>query len=148
LGEATRIEVIHLDKLYLKPNWVGTTDENEWRAKLENVLQNDSWIIDGNYSGTLEMRLEACDSVIFLDVPRVVCVWRIFKRFMINRNKTRSCMAEGCNEQLTWEFVKWTWNYPTRSKPKIEKMLKRFRNTKTIFHLKSKKEIEELLQTI
>ena len=109
---------------------------------VENVLRGEEWIIDGNYSGTLEMRLQKCDTVIFLDLPRTICTWRVIKRVLLYRNKNRPDMAEGCAEKFDWEFIKWTWNYPQRSKPKVEERLKRFGRGKTIIRLKSNKDIE------
>jgi adenylate kinase family enzyme len=90
----------------------------------------------------MEMRLAKCDTVIFLDMPRAVCVYRILKRVSLYRKGSRPDMADGCDEKFDWEFVKWTWNYPTRSKPKVEALLKKIKNEKTIICLKSKKEME------
>lgn len=148
LGEKTGLKVIHLDRLYWKPNWVEVGNKDEWKAVLQNVLAGDAWIMDGNYSNTLEMRLEKCDAVIFIDMPPSLCVYRILKRFALYRKGTRPDMADGCEEKLDWEFIKfikWTWDYPSRSKPKVEALLKRCENEKTIIRLKSKKEIENFL---
>lgn len=144
LGEATGLEVIHLDKLFWNPNWVETPKE-EWQKKVEKALQGASWIIDGNFSGTMETRLEACDTAIFLDMPRTTCVFRILKRVVFYRKGSRPDMADGCDERFDWEFIKWVWNYPARSKPKVEALLKKFRDGKTIIRLKSKAEIENFL---
>ncbi|MDQ3801536.1 MAG: DNA topology modulation protein [Acidobacteriota bacterium] len=145
LGEKTGLKVIHLDRLYWKPNWVGTTDEDEWKAAVEKALAGEAWIIDGNYSGTMEMRLDKCDTVFFLDMPRALCVYRILKRLAFYRKGRRPDMADGCDEKFDWEFVKWTWNYPLRSKPKVEALLKRFENEKKIIRLKSRREVENFL---
>ncbi len=141
LSAATNLKLIHLDKLYWKPNWVEPA-KDEWRKTVEDALQGGEWIIDGNYGGTMEMRLEKCDTVIFLDFPRTVCTWRVIKRVFLYRRESRPDMAEGCSEKFNWEFVKWTWNYPTRSKPNVEERLKRFENEKTIIRLKSNKMVE------
>ncbi|MCA1623083.1 MAG: DNA topology modulation protein [Acidobacteria bacterium] len=147
LGEATDIEVLHLDKLHWKPGWIEPT-KDEWRKTVAEIVAEDSWIIDGNYGGTMQMRIERCDMVIFLDLPRIVCVWRVLKRFLTYRNGTRPDMAEGCNEKLDWKFLEWIWHYPIQTKPKVESLLKRFQNTKTIIRLQSKKEVERFLQNI
>lgn len=144
LSEATGLRLIHLDKLFWNPNWVETA-KDEWRKKIEKTLQGESWIIDGNYSGTMETRLAACDTVIFLDMPRALCVYRILKRVAFYRKGSRPDMAEGCDERFDWEFIKWVWNYPQRSKPKVEALLKKFQDTKTVIRLKSKREIENFL---
>jgi adenylate kinase family enzyme len=143
LGEITGIKVIHLDKLYWQANWVEPTDKIEWRKSLFEILDNGDWIIDGNYSSTLEMRLAACDAAVFLDLPNYICVWRVLKRVLIYYKSSRPDMANGCNEKFDWEFLKWTWQYPTRSKPKVEELLKRFENEKTIICLKSPREVED-----
>jgi adenylate kinase family enzyme len=151
LGEAISVPIIHLDKLYWSPNWVGTTDEIEWQTKVERALQGDTWIIDGNYSGTLLLRLQKADTVIFLDMPRVICVWRVVKRAAFYRKKTRPYMGADCDEKFDWkflEFVRYVWNYPARSKPKVEKLLAQNQNAKTIVRLKSKKDVENFLQKL
>jgi adenylate kinase family enzyme len=76
LGEVTEIEVIHLDKLHWKPGWV-EPDKAEWQEIVSQALKKESWIMDGNFGGTMEMRMAAADTVIFLDLPRTVCAWRI-----------------------------------------------------------------------
>jgi len=141
LSKATNLKLVHLDQLHWKPNWVEPA-KDEWRKIVEDVLRDDEWIIDGNYSGTLALRLEKCDTVIFLDFPRTICTWRVIKRVFLYRKKSRPDMAEGCAEKFDWEFVKWTWNYPTRSKPNVEERLKRFGREKTIIRLKSNKDVE------
>lgn len=148
LREATDLPLVHLDKLYWKPNWVETTDKDEWRAIVAEVLKGEQWIMDGNYSGTLEMRLERCDTVIFLDMPHLLCVYRILKRVAFYKKGSRPDMAVDCDERFDWDFLKIVWNYPTRSKPKIENLLKRYENEKTVIRLKSKSEVESFLANL
>lgn len=144
LHELTGIELIHLDKLYWQPNWVEPS-KDEWKKTIEGLIKKDSWIMDGNYSGTMEMRIAACDTMIFLDLPRTLCVWRAVRRFLLYKKNSRPDMAEGCDEQFDLKFLKWIWDYPKRSKPKVEALLKRFENEKTIIYLESKWEIENFL---
>jgi adenylate kinase family enzyme len=87
LGEILGIEVIHLDSLYWKPGWV-EPPKSEWAATLEALLERDTWIVDGNYSGTLERRLAVCDAVVFLDLPRRTCIWRVLRRAARYDNST------------------------------------------------------------
>lgn len=141
LHELTGIELIHLDKLYWQPNWVEPT-KSEWKQTIEDLLKKDSWIMDGNYSNTLELRIADCDTAIFLDLPRTICVWRAFKRFLNYKKNGRPDMAEGCDEKFNLEFYEWIWQYPARSKPKVEALLKQFQDTKKIIRLKSKSQVE------
>lgn len=145
LGEKTGLEVIHLDKLFWNPGWVPTA-KDEWREVVRRALEKDSWIIDGNFGGTLEMRVEACDTIIFLDMPRYLCIYRILKRWIVYRNKSRPDMAPGCDEKMDLEFFMWVWDYPTRSKPEKEVVLERYAVEKTIIRLRSKRDLEEFLR--
>ena len=66
------LEVLHLDRFYWRAGWV-ETPKGEWARKVEGLVARESWVMDGNYSGTLGRRLEACDTVVFVDLPRAVC---------------------------------------------------------------------------
>ena len=145
LGEQTGLRVIHLDKIHWKPNWT-EPEKDEWKATLEKVMREDeAWIMDGNFSGTLDLRVPACDTIIFLEMPPAVCIYRVLKRVAFSYKKTRPDMADGCPEQFDWEFLKWIWDFKNRSKPKIEKILKQYENEKTVIRLKSKREVEHFL---
>ncbi len=140
LHKVTGLHLIHLDRFYHKPNWGKPTDD-EWKAKVKELISGDEWIMDGNYGGTMELRMERADTVIWLDFPRILCTYRILKRTIQYRNKTRSDMAEGCNERFDWEFTKYVWNFKRDKNPLLEERLKKFNKLKQI-RLKSKDEIE------
>lgn len=144
LGVLLKLEVIHLDSLYWSPGWVEMPKE-EWRTTVEDLIKKDSWIMDGNYGGTLDTRLAACDTVIFLDISRLICVWRVLKRRALYRRESRPDMAEGCPEKVNMEFIKWIWDYPRKRKPAILEKLKSYSHSKTIIVLKSQTEIENFL---
>jgi adenylate kinase family enzyme len=147
LGKKMGIEVVHLDQLFWNPGWVPTA-KDEWREIVGQALEKDSWIMDGNFGGTLEMRIQACDTIIFLDMPRYICLYRIVKRWVMYNRDTRPDMAEGCEERFDWEFFMWVWNYPKRSKPEKELVMERYGDEKTIIRLRSNREIEDFLENI
>ncbi len=142
LHEATNIELIHLDKLHWKPNW-GEPSKDEWQKAVESLLKKDAWVMDGNFGGTMDIRMAACDTVIFFDLPRALCVWQAFKRYLFYRKRTRPDMGEGCDERFDVKFLKWIWDYPARTKPRVEELLKRFENEKTIIRFRAKQDIEK-----
>jgi adenylate kinase family enzyme len=144
LAEKLGLEVLHLDKFYWRPGWV-ETPKDEWLKTVEGLAARDSWIMDGNYSGSLDLRLARCDTVVFLDLPRPVCLWRIVRRRLAYRAATRPDMAEGCPEGLNAEFVRWVWDYPRRSRPKILSRLARAGDGKLIIRLRSRREVERFL---
>jgi adenylate kinase family enzyme len=146
LGKLLNIEVFHLDKFYWHPGWV-ETPKAEWLKTLEELLSRDAWIMDGNYSGSFDLRLKACDTVIFLDMARALCLWRVLKRAIKYRKKSRPDMAEGCPEKLSLEFILWIWNYPRRTRPKIVKMLEANSAAKRVVWLQSQSDVERFLMT-
>lgn len=123
LGETLALPVIHLDSLFWNPGWV-QTPWDEFEEKLLPLLRRPAWIMDGNYSRTLALRLRYCDTVIFLDLPRAVCMRAIFRRFWRYRGKTRPDMPENCPERLDWAFVRLTWTYDKRSRPEVLELLR------------------------
>jgi adenylate kinase family enzyme len=147
LGARLKIKVIHLDSLYWRPGWA-ETPKAEWLKCVEELLKEESWIMDGNYSGTLELRLESCDTVIFLDLPRSVCLWRVVKRLLQYRNRSRPDMADECPEKLNLEFLRWVWGYPRRTRPKVLERLKEFSQSKQIIFLRSQPEVEKFLASL
>lgn len=147
LGEATGIEVVHLDVLHWRPGWT-EAPKAEFLQAVEEALKKDRWIIDGNFGSTMEMRLTACDTAVFLDFPRTVCLYRVIKRRLTYRNRHRPDMSEGCNEKIDYEFLHWVWTFPQRARSQIEERLKRFENERTIIRLRSSREVEEFIKKI
>ena len=145
LGRGLGHEVIHLDKIYWHPGWVQTPRE-EWVRKVEELCGRESWVMDGNYSATLEQRMAACDTVVLLDLPRAICLWRVLKRALHYRRGGRPDMAEGCRERLSLEFLQWVWNYPARSRPKVLGLMAGFAPEKKIVRLRSRAEVERFLE--
>lgn len=144
LGELLEIEVNHLDKFYWRPGWQEPSKE-DWLRTVTELANGDSWIMDGNFSGTLELRIQHCDTIIFLDMSRLLCLWRIGKRRFLNRRRSRPDMAEGCPEKIDLEFVRWVWGYSRRSRPKVVRLLREYSDTKQIVWLRSDAEVEKFL---
>jgi len=146
LHDKTGLNVIHLDSFYHQPNWTEPPKE-QWVKTVEKLIKGDNWIIDGNYGGTMEIRMERCDTVIWLDFPRTICTWRVLKRFLKNRDRVRPDMAEGCVERFEWEFIKYVWSFPREKQPGIEARVNKFSELKT-YRLKSNREVENFLENI
>ena len=138
------INVIHLDSLFWKPGWV-ETPLDEWTELQEDLVQQETWIIDGNYGGTIDIRLAASDTIIFLDLPRTVCLWRVVKRWLQYIGKPRPDMAPGCPEKVDWEFVKWIWSYPDTRRPSILERIDQYRDGRTIIRMRKSSEVRQLL---
>jgi adenylate kinase family enzyme len=146
LAAVTGIEVIHLDREYWRPNWEKTPSE-EWEARVSAMLKAESWIIDGNFGGTRETRIRAADTVIFLDLSRYICLYRILKRTIKFHGQSRPDMAAGCDERFDLEFLIWIWNYPKRSRKRVLDELKK-RPEKDIRIFRTRQEISQFLSKL
>ena len=74
LGEKTGLPVVHLDQIWWSPgNWKHLERE-KFDVLLQKELEKPQWILDGNFNRTIEARLAVCDTVIYLDYPRIVCL--------------------------------------------------------------------------
>ncbi|MFJ7933331.1 DNA topology modulation protein [Sporosarcina sp. NPDC096371] len=147
LGKKLNIEVYHLDALFWKPNWT-PTPKDEQRKVQNELVKKDKWIIDGNYNGTMDIRLNAVDTIIFVDINRVICIYRIVKRMIRYWGKSRPDMAEGVNERLDFDFLKWVWDYPKTKKPVVLKKLEQLPNDKQVIILTSPREVQLFLDRV
>lgn len=148
LGLKLNLPVIHLDKHYWKPGWVGTPTA-AWQDQVTEFTQGEQWVIDGNYRDSLDVRLQAADTVVFMDLPRWVCAARAIKRRIQYRNKPRPDMAPGCQESLFRpdfpEFLFRIWDYPNRAKPDVEKRLAELDPRKRVIRLTNRNEANKFV---
>lgn len=147
LHEITGIPLVHLDSLYWKPNWV-ETDKAEWEKIVASAIDEERWIMDGNYGGTMHIRFEKADTIIFFDRSRYLCLYRAIKRMIVNYGKTRPDMGEGCNERFDWVFLKYIYGYNDTRRPKILGHLEALKATKNIIILNSEQAVKDYLMQV
>ena len=138
LHNKTGIPLYHLDMMYWNADKT-TVEKRVFLELLSAVLEKDEWIIDGNYSSTMELRMAACDTVIFLDYPLDVCLDGIRAR----RGKPRSDMPWIETEEDA-EFIEFIKNYNEQQKPKVLELLKKY-GDKNIIIFKSREQADEFL---
>jgi adenylate kinase family enzyme len=147
LGERTALPVIHLDRLFWKPGWV-PMDPEEWHVLHGELLQADHWIIDGNYGGEMEPRLAAADTVVFLDMPRLVCLWGALQRHWRHRAGGRPDMVPGQRERIDLKFLWWIVRYPDTRRPGVLARLAKVPATTQVFRIRSRRAAREMLDRL
>lgn len=147
LGGILGLPVIHLDKGYWQPGWTEPL-RAEWQQRVEGLVKGEEWIIDGNFGGTMELRLAAADTVIFLYFPSTICLQRVVKRRLMHWNTARSDMAEGCNEKIDLQFLGWVWNFRKTTKPEIEKRLLKLDRSVRVVRLRTPGETKAFLAEV
>jgi len=125
LAARTGLPLFHLDQLYWRPGWI-EPDQDQWRTALGGVLDQPCWIIDGNYGGSLALRLERADTVIDLDVPVWRCLARVIGRVRAHRGRVRPDMAAGCEERFDWGFLLYIARFPLAARRRLDQRLRAF----------------------
>ena len=120
LYEKTGLPLYYLDQMYWNADRT-TVDRAVFHERLRSTIEKESWIIDGNYGSTMEMRMEACDTVFFLDYSLEVCLSEIEER----RGKSRPDMP-WVEDEVDEEFIAFIKNYSTDSRPKVMELLGRY----------------------
>jgi adenylate kinase family enzyme len=142
LGAISEMPVIHLDALAVEAR------KEQWREAVNNIVRRDAWIMDGNTGDTMELRLDACDTVIFLDVNRWVCLWSVLMRRITRRWRARLGVTAGYRERLSWDFLRWVWAYPSRTKPEVIARMEKHAADKNVVVLKSRMEMALFLDAL
>jgi adenylate kinase family enzyme len=147
LGEALGLPVHHLDRLHWRPGWQ-PTPKDEWRALQEELVQEPAWIIDGNYFSTFDVRLGACDTVVWLDLPVWACLASVLWRALKYRGRTRPDLGPRCPERLDWGFLRYIAGYRKRGRPRTLRALGELSPSKRVVQLTSRRAVERWLEQL
>lgn len=146
LAERTGLPVIHLDQEYFGPDWKEPT-QKDWSKTVTELASRETWIMDGNFSGTFPIRMPRTDTIIYLDQPTWRCLWRVVLRTIRYYGKVRPGSAPGCRERFDRHFLHYVAAYNTTRRPGILATLAEQRAlSKTVCHLRRQRDVEALLQ--
>lgn len=138
LQKKTGLPLFYLDAIWHKPDRTHITRE-EYDARLAEILALDSWIIDGNYSRTMERRISACDTVFLFDLPTEVCLDGATSRFGKKRYDIPWIDTE-LDPRLKQEIEE----FPSKNLPTIYALLEKY-NNKNIIIFKSRAQADAFL---
>lgn len=142
LHSKTGIPLYHLDMMYWNADKT-TVEKCVFLKRLSDALAKDMWIIDGNYSSTMELRMQKCDTVIFLDYSLDICLDGIRER----KGKPRSDMPWVEQEQYDEEFIGFIKKYNSQSRPQVMELLDKY-SYKNIFVFSNRDEANKFLSQI
>jgi adenylate kinase family enzyme len=142
IAEAHDLPVVHLDQHYWGEGWTAPP-EAQWRSRVLELLEAPAWVMDGNYGGTLDLRIPVADTIVLLDRPPMLCVWRLIKRRVVYRGRSRDSLPEGCPERLTFEFVWWVWTYRKRRLSGVLGRLAAVANEKEVIVLRTGRDVKD-----
>jgi adenylate kinase family enzyme len=120
LGSMLGISPVHLDGLYYDADWKPLGKE-KFAGLQRDLVTEPRWIIDGNYASSLPIRLQAADTVIFLDLPGWACLWGILQRRL--RHRGGQHQAIGVYDRITWDFVRYIISYRKKMAPRVRALI-------------------------
>ncbi len=124
LGKKLNIPVHHLDKHMFEAGGK-KRDKQEFLAIQKAILVENSWIIEGCAMSTLETRLAQAGTVIYFHLPRLLCMWRVLKRAFFPDRELQDT-ADGCTKVITWEILKYIWNFEKEKRGAIDALRKKY----------------------
>ena len=142
LRDKTNLPLYHLDAIWHKPDQTHIPRE-DFDTRLEEILTQDAWIIDGNYQRTIERRISACDTVILFDLPVELCLNGAISRI----GKGRYDMP-WIETNLSPEFKKQIEDFSGKNLPEIYNLLDKYQKGKTIVIFKSREQTDNFLSNL
>ena len=147
LQSILKLGLIHLDQYYHKPNWE-EPEKAEWEKIVHTLVQKSSWIMDGNFSGTMDVRIKSADTIIYLDYPTLKCFWRVIIRIFKYHGVARSDMANGCKEQFNLEFLHFVLTFNSKNRKRFIQKLNLIKDEKKVLVFKTDKQADKFLAQI
>ena len=142
LRDKMGLPLYYLDSIWHKPD-KSTVTREEFDIQLEKILSTEGYIIDGNYSRTLEWRFKECDTVFFMDIPTEVCLEGAIERIGKKREELPWTETE-----LDPEFREWILGFPQRSLPQVLSLIEKYKNEKEIIVFKTRAESDEFIKKL
>lgn len=140
LRDRTGLPLFYLDAIWHKPDRTHISRE-EYDSRLSEILSLESWIIDGNYSRTVESRLSACDTVFLFDLPVEVCL-----EGAISRLGKKRCDIPWIDTELDPRFKKEIEDFPVKNLPAIYELIDKYKDGKTVVIFKSREQADAFLE--
>lgn len=142
LQEKTDLPLYYLDMIWHKPDKTTLTKE-EFDEKLHELIARDEWIIDGNYSRTLEPRLQACDTAFVLDLPLEVCLAGAQARV-----GTKRIDMPWEETELSQEFLNYILSFSQQKLPRLLQLARQYSAQKQVVFFRSRRECDDFLKSL
>lgn len=147
LQQILELPLIHLDQHYHKPNWEESKKE-EWKKIVSDLVKKPSWIMDGNYASSFDIRFPFADTIIYLDYSTFSCLCRVIKRIFKYYGRVRPDMPKGCKERFDLSFLNYVFTFNAKNRLSIYNKLEQVKNSKNVIVLKNDKEIASFLSQL
>lgn len=142
LSQRLGLPLYHLDKYYFVSHWLEKERELFLQEQRE-LVEKESWIIDGNAIRSLEMRYPRSDMVIYFCFPRWLCFLRILKRRFF-KDPSILDRAPYCKERVVWGLLEYMWHFERRAAEIVETLRTTYPHV-PFYQVRNAQEVRELL---
>lgn len=142
LQQKTGLPLYYLDMIWHRPDTTNVSEE-EFDARLAKILARNEWIIDGNYSRTLQPRLQECDTVFLFDLPTEDCL--AGARARIGTNRVDLPWEE---TELSEEFYRFILTFSEQKLPKLQQLVRKYAAQKQVIVFHSHRESDDFLKML
>lgn len=137
--------MVHLDVLYWRSDWK-ESDKASFRVRVADAIAGEGWVVDGSFSRlAFDLTLARADTLIVVERPRRLCLWRVARRSAFDRDGTRPDLPEGCPEQFDWNLMREAGRYNSERRRRIEAERPKYGAEVPVVRLSSDREIENFL---
>ena len=144
IAEFTRYPVYHLDAVFFNCGWVRVS-EDDFIARQREMMSGRTWIIEGNYKKTMELRFAAADLVIFLDVNRFTRIWAAARRQGRKRPDLPDLEKRSVFSREFLNLVIMQWSHGNVTRDKVTELRGKYPD-KAFLHIKGRRGIKKLLK--
>jgi adenylate kinase family enzyme len=144
LGRARGLPVVHLDAHHYGPGWRPPAPA-DWAARHRRLAAGDRWVLDGNYASTLAPRLERADTVVFLDLPPLLCAWQVLRRWALGRRRPAPDLPPGLRPKLDRQFLAYVLGFRRHRRPALLVELSRWSHGRTVVVVRSRQAIKRFI---
>lgn len=144
MSKMTGIPAYHFDQVAWEAGWTRPSADKK-EIMTQNLADTQKWVIDG----VSQALMESADTIIFLDYPRMTCIWRMIKRNIACGFRTRSEMPADCPDYRQLPFIfRVIWSFPKKQNPWILEEMDSMKSWKHIVHIRNNPELRSFIQSV
>ncbi|MGL5012325.1 MAG: AAA family ATPase [Paracoccaceae bacterium] len=150
LGARTGLPVYHMDHIHWQSGWVERERAEKIRLAGE-IEARDSWVFEGGLSATYANRVARADTLIWLDLPVGLRLWRVLKRSVRWWGRSRPDLPEGCNEEFgpqTLPFWAFIWRTRQTSRERLLQIVAAPPGHLRVVHLRRVRAVRAFLESV
>ena len=150
LAAQTGLRVVELDALFWGRDWRPVPVEL-FRHRVERETRGDGWIVVGNYGQVRDLVWSNADTLIWLDLPLPLVMWRLVRRTVRRAATKAELWGTGNRESFRNAFLSrqsillWALKTHRRNRERYASECMPLAREKRVVRLQNKREVERFV---